>query len=358
MHWLFKFQVRCDCRWAMNIMTIEWQKDLSAVMSIFCSNISYFLLGYSITPFKFYFLSDLAGCVFSPNEVWQESIYWMFQKHSYKNTVAYPGLCRTSRGYQGQSVVIFFQTHSFHLGKMGCVCVSSLFPGCQICVHVCISDFWMPSLCASAFQEWAKDCKCLRFLSQYVCTSVYGHELCQCVHTYFYVNWKEDSKYLFTPQCHWAVLQGQLRTEVYCVKGSITWGLSWASVWRLHCHIRASCLPLKYLDSEMPDQVGGGFVLPWALRTCVEGSQTLWNKSECCGHILLLLPGTLRRRQVCSSRKPGMALLQFPSPSGMDRETRGTERATKPSYAQHWNVLSLGQLGGQGLQDLQRKPVV
>lgn len=76
------YNLRCDCRWAMNIMTIGWQKDLSAVMSIFCSNISYFLLGYSITPFKFYFLSDLAGCVFNPNEVWQQSIYWMFQKHS------------------------------------------------------------------------------------------------------------------------------------------------------------------------------------------------------------------------------------------------------------------------------------
>lgn len=34
-------------------------------MSIFCSNISYFFLGYSITPFEFYFLSDLAGCVFT-----------------------------------------------------------------------------------------------------------------------------------------------------------------------------------------------------------------------------------------------------------------------------------------------------
>lgn len=29
-------------------------------------------------------------------------------KNSYKNTVAYPSLCRTSRGYQGLFVVIFF----------------------------------------------------------------------------------------------------------------------------------------------------------------------------------------------------------------------------------------------------------
>lgn len=40
-------------------------------------------------------------------------------------------------------------------------------------------------------------------------------------------------------------------------------------------------------------------------------SNYLWNKSECSDHIPLLLPGTLRRREVCSDRKPDMALLQF-----------------------------------------------
>jgi len=45
------------------------------VMSIFWSNISYFVFGYSMTLFQFYFLSELAGSVFSPNEVWQQSSY-------------------------------------------------------------------------------------------------------------------------------------------------------------------------------------------------------------------------------------------------------------------------------------------
>lgn len=122
----------------------------------------------------------------------------MFQKHSYKNTVAYPGLCRTSRGYQGQSLVIFFQTHSLHLGKKGCVCISSLFPGCQICVHVCISDFWMPSLCASAFQEWAKDWKCLGILSQYVFTSVHGLSSVS-VFTYTFISIEERIPSIYLP---------------------------------------------------------------------------------------------------------------------------------------------------------------
>lgn len=164
------------------MLIFEWQKGLSVVISIFWSNVCYFIYGYSMTPFQFYFLSDLAGSVFSPNEVWQHSIYWMFQKHSYKNTVIYPSLCRTSRGYQGLSVVIlfFFWTHSFHLGKKGCVCVS-LYPGCQICVHVSIFDFWMPSLYTSALQEWSKNYKCLGLsfpVCLHICACAWALSVC------------------------------------------------------------------------------------------------------------------------------------------------------------------------------------
>lgn len=50
--------------------------------------------------------------LFNPNEAWQQAVFWILQKHSYKNKVACRSLYRTSRDYQGLCVVIFFWTHS------------------------------------------------------------------------------------------------------------------------------------------------------------------------------------------------------------------------------------------------------
>lgn len=146
----------------------------------------------------------------------------MFQKHSYKNTVTYPSLCRTSRGFQGLSVAIFFWTHSFQLGAKGCVCVLSLFPGCQICVHVCISDYWMPSLCSS-LQEWAKDYKLLGFsfpVCLHICACAWA--LSVCSHMLWCHLKGRLQLYTFTRHCYWAVLQSKFRTEIYCVSGKIS----------------------------------------------------------------------------------------------------------------------------------------
>lgn len=161
----------------------------------------------------------------------------------------------------------------------------------------------MLSLYTSALQEWAKGYKCLGFFFSSMPT-----HLCSClssvsVFTHTFISTEGKIMTIYLPgsaseqSCR---ANSELRFTVFVAKSA--WDLSWAAGWRLHFHIRAPCLSLKYFDSQFPDQMCSGSVLPWALRTCVQGSQTFWNKSECCGHVLLLLPGTLTRRQLCSRR--------------------------------------------------------
>lgn len=142
----------------------------------------------------------------------------------------------------------------------------------------------MLSLYTSALQEWAKGYKCLGFFFSSMPT-----HLCSClssvsVFTHTFISTEGKIMTIYLPgsaseqSCR---ANSELRFTVFVAKSA--WDLSWAAGWRLHFHIRAPCLSLKYFDSQFPDQMCSGSVLPWALRTCVQGSQTFWNKSECCG---------------------------------------------------------------------------
>lgn len=136
----------------------------------------------------------------------------------------------------------------------------SLFPGCQICVYVCISDFLMPSLYTSAFQEWIKHYKYL------------GSSFSVCLHIC---------------ACAWAlavcsrILLCQLRERLQaCIyqtvplsslaeKAEICWDLSWVTGWWLRFRIRASCLSLKYLDqSSLPKRVVDQSYLETSRQVC------------------------------------------------------------------------------------------
>lgn len=303
----------------MKILTFEWQKELSVVMSIFWSNISYFIFGYSRTPFQFYFLSDLAGSIFRPNEVWQQSIYWMFQKHSclsqsLQNKQRLPGtVCGD----------FFFLNPQFSFGEKG------------MCLYIFFVS-WLSDLC-SCLHMWF-----LNALSVYLSSSGMSQRLqmsrvffpsmpthlCVCLssisvftHTFMSTEGKITSIHLpgSAPEqsCR---ASSKLRFTVSVARA--TWDLGWAAGWRLYFHITASCLTLKYLDSEFPDQVCGGPVLPLALKISVQWSQTFWNKSGCWGHVLLLLPGTLTRRLGEAWCGPSATLLPFRDGWGDQRHWR------------------------------------
>lgn len=331
------------------------KKDLSAIMSIFSSNISYFVLGYSITPFKFYFLLDLAGCVFSLNEVWQQSIYWMFQKHSYKNTAAYPSLFRTSRGYQGWSVVIFFPNPQLAFGGKGmCLCIFfvSWLPDLCSCLHIWFLNALSVFLSLSGMSQRLQMFRVSFPVCLHICAWAWALSVCSHI---LLCQWKRRFQVFIYPTMPWAILQGQLRTEVCCVKGSITWGLSWTSehpASHLNICIQSSLtkkvVGVSYLElarhvgvnleSEFIQIIYGINLNVVSMSSCSCLGPWEGGRSAAAGSLAWL----------CCNFPPLQEWTGRPK----------TEWATKPSIAQHWNVLSHGQLGAQGLQDLQRKPLV
>lgn len=282
----------------------------------------------------------------------------MFQKHSYKTTVAYPRLCRTSRGYRGLSVVIFFWTHSFHVGGKGmCLCIIfvSWLPDLCSCLHI---DYWMPSLC-SPLQEWAKDYKHLGFsFPVCLCICACAWALSVCSHMLLCQLKGRSQVYIFTRHCHWAILQSRLRTKIYCVSGKINLRLELGGCVEAVLS-QQSILPLPWIQNSLTKCVVGLSYLELSGHVCrdprLPGINLNAVAMSCCS---CLGPWQGGSSAWGGLGKPGMVLLQFLSPSGMDKETRGTEWATKPSYAQRWDVLAPGQLGGQGLKDLQRKTLL
>lgn len=188
--------------------------------------------------------------LFNPNEAWQQAIFWILQKHSYKNKVACHSLCRTSRDYQGLCGVVwwfFSEPIVCHFGEKG-ICLFILFvswlPDLYPYLHIWFLSAFLVYLSSSGMSQ--------RF-------SHYSHTLCTCLnsvsglHTHL-CQLKGRLCYVFTGQCPWAVLEGKFRSEIYCVGGKTELRLELGSWMEQHFYIRLSCLVFKNWDWSL-DQV-------------------------------------------------------------------------------------------------------
>lgn len=160
--------------------------------------------------------------LFNPNEAWQQAVFWILQKHSYKNKVACHSLCRTSRDYQGLcGVVIFFWTHSLSFwGKRDMF----VYPICFLVARsVSIFAYMILECPLGVPQLFRNEPKIFPLFPH----SVHVLELCQWVaHTLV----SAERKVMLC--IYWAVplrASSEVRFSVSVARPN--WGLSWAAGW-------------------------------------------------------------------------------------------------------------------------------
>lgn len=185
--------------------------------------------------------------LFNPNEAWQQAVFWILQKHSYKNKVACRSLYRTSRDYQGLCVVIFFWTHSLSFwGKRDMF----VYPICFLVARSVSIFAYMIFECPLGVPQLFRNEPKIFSLFPH---SVHVLELFSGLHTHL-CQLKGRLCYVFTGQCPWAVLEGKFRSEIYCVGGKTELRLELGSWMEQHFYIRLSCLVFKNWDWSL-DQV-------------------------------------------------------------------------------------------------------
>lgn len=180
--------------------------------------------------------------LFNPNEAWQQAVFWILQKHSYKNKVACHSLCRTSRDYQGLCGVVwwfFSERIVCHFGEKG-ICLFILFvswlPDLYPYLHIWFLSALLVYLSSSGMSQ--------RF-------SHYSHTLCTCLNssvgcTHTCVSWREGYvMYLLgsAPEQSWRA-SSEVRFTVSVAR--LNWGLSWAAGWSntFTSDYPASCLKI------------------------------------------------------------------------------------------------------------------